>query len=73
VTFVAYYLAIAPAILPHFAGRAVTLARYPDGIDGGSRLQTQVDGSAPPTRGVDELSPEIVKPVLRNRSMCSRP
>lgn len=28
-----YYLAAAPAVLPHLAGRAVTLARYPEGVD----------------------------------------
>ena len=33
---VAYYRAIAPFILPHLAGRPLTLQRYPDGIDGQS-------------------------------------
>lgn len=33
---VAYYRAIAPYILPHLAGRPLTLQRYPDGIDGSS-------------------------------------
>ena len=31
---VAYYQAIAPVLLPHIKGRAVTLKRYPDGVDG---------------------------------------
>jgi bifunctional non-homologous end joining protein LigD len=31
---IAYYRAVAPALLPHLAGRAVTLARFPDGVDG---------------------------------------
>jgi bifunctional non-homologous end joining protein LigD len=31
---IAYYRAVAPAILPHLAGRAVTLVRFPDGVDG---------------------------------------
>ena len=29
-----YYVRIAPAILPHLAGRALTRRRYPDGVDG---------------------------------------
>ncbi len=29
-----YYRAIAPALLPHLRGRAVTLARFPDGVGG---------------------------------------
>jgi bifunctional non-homologous end joining protein LigD len=30
---ISYYLAVAPALLPHLAARAVTLARYPDGVE----------------------------------------
>jgi bifunctional non-homologous end joining protein LigD len=29
-----YYQRIAPALLPHIAGRPVTIKRYPDGVDG---------------------------------------
>lgn len=29
-----YYVRIAPVMLPHLAGRGVTLRRYPDGVDG---------------------------------------
>lgn len=31
-----YYVRVAPAMLPHVAGRGVTLRRYPDGVEGGS-------------------------------------
>ncbi len=43
---VAYYLAVAPALLPHLAGRAVTLARFPDGVDGPGWFQS----NCPPGR-----------------------
>ena len=29
-----YYARIAPAMIPHLAGRALTRKRYPDGVDG---------------------------------------
>ena len=29
-----YYAAIAPVVLPHLAGRPLTLKRYPDGVEG---------------------------------------
>src|SRR5690606_33021387 len=29
-----YYLRVAPHLLPHLRGRALTMKRYPDGVDG---------------------------------------
>jgi len=29
-----YYVRIAPALVPHLSGRALTMKRYPDGVDG---------------------------------------
>jgi bifunctional non-homologous end joining protein LigD len=53
---VEYYLAVAPAILPHLSGRAVTLARYPDGVDGGGWYQTNCPPGRPPWLEVAEVS-----------------
>jgi len=41
-----YYLHVAPALLPHIAGRAVTIKRYPEGVDGDFFFQK----NAPPHR-----------------------
>ena len=37
---VEYYTAVAPALLPHVAGRPVTLARFPEGVDAYGWYQT---------------------------------
>ncbi len=42
-----YYTAIAPLILPHLAGRALTLQRYPDGIDGEEWYQQNAPDKTP--------------------------
>lgn len=42
-----YYTAIATAILPHLAGRPLTLQRYPDGIDGDEWYQQNAPDKTP--------------------------
>jgi bifunctional non-homologous end joining protein LigD len=42
-----YYTAIAPVMLPHIAGRPLTMQRYPDGIDGEEWYQQNVPLKAP--------------------------
>jgi len=42
-----YYQAIAPVMVPHLAGRPVTLARFPDGVDGPGWYQNHC-AAAPP-------------------------
>jgi bifunctional non-homologous end joining protein LigD len=39
-----YYRAVAPAILPHLSGRPVTLARFPDGMEGPAWYQSNCRG-----------------------------
>ncbi len=48
-----YYTAIAPYMLPHLAGRPLTLQRYPDGIDGEEWYQ----------QNAPEKTPEFVRLV----------
>ncbi|HWP34336.1 MAG TPA: non-homologous end-joining DNA ligase [Thermodesulfobacteriota bacterium] len=43
----AYYETVAPALLPHLAGRPLNLERFPDGIAGPRIHQKQVPASAP--------------------------
>ena len=42
-----YYVRVAPAILPHLAGRGVTLRRYPDGVDGPSFFEKRCASHRP--------------------------
>ena len=42
-----YYVKIAPVLLPHIAGRLLTLKRYPDGVDGEFFYQKNVPQGTP--------------------------
>jgi bifunctional non-homologous end joining protein LigD len=42
-----YYARVAPAMVPHLAGRAVTLVRAPDGVDGPRFFEKRCPPSAP--------------------------
>lgn len=42
-----YYHAVAPLLLPHLAGRALSMSRYPDGYDGKSFYEKQCPSHAP--------------------------
>jgi bifunctional non-homologous end joining protein LigD len=52
-----YYSAIAPAILPHLAGRPLTLQRYPDGIDGEEWYQQNSPDKTPSFVRLVEVGP----------------
>jgi bifunctional non-homologous end joining protein LigD len=43
-----YYVRIAPAILPHLKGRALTRKRYPDGVDGEPFFEKNAPSHRPP-------------------------
>lgn len=43
----AYFFAVAPALIPHLAGRPLVLTRYPDGIQGKSFYQKNCPDHAP--------------------------
>ena len=40
-----YYAAVAPAIVPHLAGRPLTMARFPEGIGERGFLQNECGGA----------------------------
>jgi bifunctional non-homologous end joining protein LigD len=45
---IAYYLAVAEAMIPHLAGRPLTLRRWPDGTSGPGFFEKNVARTAPP-------------------------
>jgi bifunctional non-homologous end joining protein LigD len=51
-----HYLRMAPVLVPHVAGRAQILKRYPDGIERDFFFQHNVGDQAPPWMGTAELS-----------------
>ncbi len=48
-----YYAAIAPVLLPHLRGRGITMARYPEGVDGPGWFQANCRGRPPWMRTYD--------------------
>lgn len=42
-----YYTSIAPVLLPHLAGRPISMSRYPDGIEGPSFYEKRAPGHQP--------------------------
>jgi bifunctional non-homologous end joining protein LigD len=52
---VSYYAQIAPVIVPHLAGRAITLKRYPDGVDKESFFEKNCPSYRPPWVGTVEM------------------
>ncbi len=42
-----YYSSVAPVLLPHLAGRPISMSRYPDGITGSSFYEKRAPGHQP--------------------------
>ncbi len=42
-----YYASVAPLLLPHLAGRPISMSRYPDGITGGTFYEKRAPGHQP--------------------------
>jgi bifunctional non-homologous end joining protein LigD len=62
-----YYTAIAPLMLPHLAGRPLTLQRYPDGIDGEEWYQQNTPLKSPAFVKLVDVGP---KHDNKNRIVC---
>ncbi|MEU8897971.1 ATP-dependent DNA ligase [Nocardia sp. NPDC048505] len=64
---IAYYSAIAPAMLPHIAGRPVTRKRWPDGVEASSFFEKNLPSHAPAwmeRHTVEHSSRRAVYPVI---------
>jgi|GEM_PF-238465 len=52
---IGYYSRIAPVMLPHLAGRPVTLKRFPDGVQGESFFEKNCPSHRPPWVGTAKM------------------
>jgi bifunctional non-homologous end joining protein LigD len=64
-----YYTAIAPLMLPHVAGRPLTLQRYPDGIDGEEWYQQNAPEKVPAFVRLVTVGP---RHGVKKRIVCDR-
>ena len=61
---VQYYASIAPVLLPHLAGRPLSMSRYPDGIDGGSFYEKRAPGHRPDWLGTAQVVSDSMGGVI---------
>jgi bifunctional non-homologous end joining protein LigD len=64
---IAYYAAIAPAMLPHIAGRPVTRKRWPNGVDEPSFFEKNLPAHAPSwleRHTIEHSERRVVYPVI---------
>ena len=62
---VRYYVAIAPVMVPHLAGRPLTLRRYPNGVDDKSFFEKRCPSHAPKWVHVVSWSPSSKEEPIR--------
>ena len=68
-----YYTRIAPALLPHLAGRPLTMIRYPDGVDGNSFFEKRCPSHRPDFIGTITLGREGREKVVDHCDIDSLP
>jgi bifunctional non-homologous end joining protein LigD len=61
---IAYYSKVAPAMLPHLAGRAVTMVRFPDGVEGNSFFEKRCPSHAPRWVHTGRVDPGLIACVV---------
>jgi len=61
---IAYYSKVAPAMLPHLAGRAVTMVRFPDGVEGNSFFEKRCPSHAPRWVHTGQVDPGLIACVV---------
>lgn len=61
---IAYYSKVAPAMLPHLAGRAVTMVRFPDGVGGNSFFEKRCPSHAPRWVHTGQVDPGLIACVV---------
>ena len=67
-----YYQRISPVLLPHVAGRPMTLKRYPEGVDGESFFQKHAP-QAPRTGSARWMCRrKLARPGRRGDACCHR-
>jgi bifunctional non-homologous end joining protein LigD len=59
-----YYARVAAVMLPHLAGRGVTMVRFPDGVDGGSFFEKRCPSHAPHWVRRAALDPDLTACVV---------
>ncbi len=59
-----YYARIGPVMVPHLADRAVTMVRWPDGVEGGSFFEKRCPGHAPEWIRRTDFDPDLVQCVI---------
>jgi bifunctional non-homologous end joining protein LigD len=63
-----YYQRISPVLLPHVAGRPMTLKRYPEGVDGQSFFQKHAPAGTPDWVATVDVASRSSRPVASQQN-----